>query len=39
VLKPLTLNVPPVLFLNNVVPFEYVPPVTTVSFDPENLMS
>jgi hypothetical protein len=35
VLKPLTLNVP-VLFLNNVVPFEYVPPVTTVSFDPEK---
>jgi hypothetical protein len=31
VLKPVTLNVPPVLFVNVAVPFECVPPVTLIS--------
>jgi hypothetical protein len=31
VLKPVTLNVPPVLFVKVAVPFECVPPVTRMS--------
>ena len=31
VVNPVTLNVPPVLFVKIAVPFEYVPPVTKVS--------
>jgi hypothetical protein len=31
VLKPVTLNVPPVLFVNVAVPAAYVPPVTLIS--------
>jgi len=31
VLNPVTVNVPPVLFLNVVIPLEYVPPVTLIS--------
>ena len=29
--KPVTLNVPPVLFINVAIPSEYVPPVTFIS--------
>jgi hypothetical protein len=31
VAEPVTVNVPPVLFVNVVLPFEYVPPVIVVS--------